>query len=94
LIGFHWTKIHENGLGEIYVLGIDPAAQGMRLARPLAVAGLEWLRSAGVTMAMLYVDESNLRAVALYEKLGFTPWSTDVTYRRAEPSVPGAAADA
>jgi mycothiol synthase len=82
LIGFHWTKIHEDGVGEIYVLGIDPVAQGIRLARPLAIAGLEWLRSAGVEVAMLYVDESNPRAVALYEKLGFTPWTTDVTYRR------------
>jgi mycothiol synthase len=91
LVGFHWTKIHEDGLGEIYVLGIDPAAQGIRLARPLAIAGLEWLRSAGVEMAMLYVDESNPRAVALYEKLGFTPWTTDVTYRR-EPTAGSAAA--
>jgi mycothiol synthase len=85
LLGFHWTKIHEDGVGEVYVLGIDPDAQGIGLARPLAVAGLSWLRSAGVTTAMLYVDESNPRAVALYEKLGFTPWSTDVTYRR-EPA--------
>ena len=94
LIGFHWTKIHEDGLGEIYVLGIDPAAQGIRLARPLAIAGLEWLRSAGVEVAMLYVDESNPRAVALYEKLGFTPWTTDVTYRREPAAGPVAAAGA
>jgi mycothiol synthase len=82
LLGFHWTKVHEDGMGEIYVLGIDPDAQGMRLARPLAIAGLDRMRSAGVAQAMLYVDESNPRAVALYEKLGFTPWSSDVTYRR------------
>ena len=31
---------------------------------------------------MLYVDESNPRAMKLYEKLGFTPWSSDVTYLR------------
>jgi mycothiol synthase len=85
LLGFHWTKIHEDGVGEVYVLGIDPDGQGIGLARPLAVAGLDWLRSAGVTLAMLYVDESNPIAVALYEKIGFTPWSTDVTYRR-EPA--------
>lgn len=82
LLGFHWTKIHEDGLGEVYVLGVDPDAQGMRLARPLLVAGLEWLRSAGVSTVMLYVDGANTRAVALYEKLGFTPWTSDVTYRR------------
>jgi mycothiol synthase len=82
LLGFHWTKIHPDGLGEIYVLGIDPSAAGLRLGLPLAVAGLSSLRDRGVETAMLYVDESNPRAMKLYDKLGFTPWSSDVTYLR------------
>ena len=28
LLGFHWTKVHNEGLGEVYVVGVDPAAQG------------------------------------------------------------------
>ena len=28
LLGFHWTKVHPDGTGEVYVLGVDPAAQG------------------------------------------------------------------
>jgi mycothiol synthase len=85
LLGFHWTKIHPDGIGEVYVLGVDPDAQSLRLGLPLAVAGLVSLRDRGVPQAMLYVDESNQKAVRLYEKLGFTPWSTDVTYRRRPP---------
>ncbi len=82
LLGFHWTKVHPDGLGEIYVLGVDPDAAGLRLGLPLAIAGLESLRSRGVETAMLYVDESNPRAMKLYDKLGFTRWSSDVTYLR------------
>lgn len=92
LLGFHWTKIHPDGLGEIYVLGVDPDAAGMRLGLPLAVAGLASLRDRGVETAMLYVDGSNERAMTLYEKLGFTPWSSDVTYLRPAAAAPGASA--
>jgi mycothiol synthase len=71
----------EDLVGEVYVLGIDPSAQGMGLGRVLTVAGLRHLRAAGLSQAMLYVDESNPGATALYKKLGFTRWSTDISYR-------------
>ena len=31
--GFHWTKQHDADLGEVYVVAIDPAAQGQGLGR-------------------------------------------------------------
>ncbi len=31
LLGYHWTKMHPGDLGEVYVLGIAPAAQGLGL---------------------------------------------------------------
>jgi mycothiol synthase len=87
LIGFHWTKVHgdqghdHDPIGEVYVLGVDPAAQGLGLGRALTLAGLRHLRHRGLDQAMLYVDETNIGAVALYHKLGFARWSTDVSFQ-------------
>ena len=47
LLGFHWTKRHSPELGEVYVIGIDPAAQGRGLGRVLTAAGLAHLADAG-----------------------------------------------
>ena len=47
LLGYHWTKIHPDGLGEVYVLGIAPAAQGLGLGNALLVRGLRHLAGHG-----------------------------------------------
>ncbi|MEU8377768.1 mycothiol synthase [Streptosporangium sp. NPDC048865] len=88
LVGFHWTKVHGDGehahepLGEVYVVGVDPAERGGGLGRSLTLAGLTYLRSRGLSQVMLYVDEGNPAAVRLYEGLGFTRWDVDVMYRK------------
>lgn len=69
-------------IGEVYVLGVDPAAHSRGLGRLLTVVGLRHLRSMGLLDVMLYVDESNAPAIKLYESLGFTRFATDVLFRR------------
>jgi mycothiol synthase len=83
LAGFCWTKVHPDNdppLGEIYVIAVDPAFQGLGLGRALAVAGLNWLADRGLGTAMLYVDGDNAPALHLYERLGFTVDHVDRAY--------------
>lgn len=85
LLGFHWTKIHPGppeAIGEVYVVGVDPDAQGSGLGKALTVIGMEHLRAAGLRSVMLYVESDNAPAVAVYSKLGFTLWDADVQYGR------------
>jgi mycothiol synthase len=82
LVGFHWTKVHaEEQLGEVYVLGVAPGAQGGGLGKALTTVGLRHLAAQGLPTAMLYVDADNKAAVSVYERLGFTTYETDLMYR-------------
>jgi mycothiol synthase len=91
LLGFHWTKVHgwprgssrgKEPIGEVYVLGVDPAGHGLGLGTALTLAGLRYLRERGLANAMLYVDEANTTAVGLYRRLGFARWTVDVCFQR------------
>ena len=80
LTGFHWTKRHPDGKGEVYILATHPRAQGTGLGRRLLGAGLEHLAATGSTTVHLYVEASNSRAVELYERAGFAVVHRDVLY--------------
>lgn len=82
LLGFHWTKIHDVDLGEVYVVGVDPGAQGRGLGRLLTLAGLHHLadRLGESAAVMLYVEADNSAAVRTYERLGFEVAAADVAY--------------
>ncbi|MEU7630861.1 mycothiol synthase [Nocardia sp. NPDC049220] len=87
VLGFHWTKVHyeqDPPIGEVYVVGIDPAAQGRGIGRSLTVAGLRHLRDSGRVEALLYTEADNIPAVRTYTRLGFAPAHIDVAYAVAE----------
>jgi len=69
-------------VGEVYVVGVDPAEQGKGLGPALTVAGLHFLQGRGLDAVILYVDESNIAATRVYERLGFTRAATDVCWSR------------
>ncbi len=96
LAAFHWTKVHQpapseteqgdgaapgEAVGEVYVLGVDPAYQGRGLARPLTVLGVRHLQDQGLHQVMLYVDSDN-RALPTYVRLGFRERHVDALYVR------------
>lgn len=91
LLGFHWTKVHADkpGIGEVYVIGVDPAAQGTGLGRTLTAVGMAWLEqrlaAAVEPTVMLYVEADNTAAVRTYERLGFAVYSTDTAYALTPP---------
>ena len=94
LVGFHWTKVHGGTssspehphahapVGEVYIVGVLPSAQGRGLGPALTLVGLHSLQERGLAEAMLYVDESNVPATRVYRRLGFQRSATDICYAR------------
>ncbi len=94
LLGFHWTKVHRtpdtessdaSGIGEVYVVGVGPDAQGRGLGALLTLAGLHYLADRLGTdgTVLLYVEADNTAAVKTYRRLGFELFSADVAYAGA-----------
>jgi mycothiol synthase len=85
LLGFHWTKVHDGDppVGEVYVVGVSPGAQGTGLGRLLTLTGLHHLAGLGLHEVLLYVESDNAAGVATYSGLGFTHAMEDthVMYR-------------
>ena len=83
LLGFHWTKVHPgNQLGEVYVVGVDPDAQGRGLGATLTLVGLHHLanRLGPGAEVTLYVEANNSAAVKTYQRLDFGVYAADVAY--------------
>ncbi|WP_077740387.1 mycothiol synthase [Mycolicibacterium boenickei] len=80
LLGFHWTKVHNPELGEVYIVGVDPSAQGRGLGSVLTLLGLHHLAQRSLRTVLLYVEADNSAAVATYRNLGFEVFGVDVAY--------------
>lgn len=91
LLGFHWTKVHGPTLGEVYVVGVDPAAQGRGLGAELTLRGLHHLadRLGPEADVTLYVEGDNTAAVKTYRRLGFAVFSADIAYARSSGAAVG-----
>ena len=88
-IGYCWTRINfrknkntGEGVGRIYMLGVDPDYRRRGFGRQLLLAGLSYLKSKGLRVAELTVDSENKGACALYKSVGFNLWTSSLWYEK------------
>lgn len=81
LAGFHWTKRHPDGTGEVYVVGLASRYRGEGMGGPLMRVGLEYLIGVGSPQVILYVEAGNEPAVKRYRQLGFAVRERHVVYK-------------
>lgn len=74
-VGFVAARLHEDGdVGEIYMIAVDPDVQGRGIGSALTAAATDWLRQAGMRVAMIETggDAGHAPARRVYEKAGYT----------------------
>ena len=73
-VGFVAVKLDpETSMGEIYMVAVDPDFQGHGIGTALTQFALDWMKDAGMSVAMVETggDLGHAPARRTYEKLGF-----------------------
>ena len=88
-IGYCWSKIYDEkdkGLdgtrGRINMLGVDPDYRGKGVGKKVLLNGLVQLKSRGVRIVVLTVDNENKVARALYQSVGFKFRASSLWYQK------------
>ena len=73
-VGFIAVKLNsESSMGEIYMVAVDPDFQGQGIGTALIEFALDWMKDAGMSIAMVDTggDPGHAPARRTYEKSGF-----------------------
>lgn len=73
--GFVVARVdRDSGVGEIYMIAVDPDAQGHGVGAALTQAATDWLQQSGMQVAMIETsgDPGHAPARHTYEKAGYT----------------------
>jgi len=73
-VGFVAVKLRsEDSMGEICMVAVDPDFQGQGIGTALIEFALDWMKDAGMSIAMVETggDPGHARARHTYEKVGF-----------------------
>jgi ribosomal protein S18 acetylase RimI-like enzyme len=74
VVGFVAVKLHsKDSMGEIYMVAVDPDFQGQGIGTILTKFALDWMKKAGMSIAMVETgsDPGHAPARRTYEKAGF-----------------------
>ncbi len=75
-VGFAAARLDVGrGIGEIYMLAVDPDHQRRGIGSALTDVATDWIRKAGLPIAMIETggDDGHTPARRAYEKAGYTP---------------------
>jgi len=75
-VGFVAAKLDlDEGVGEIYMLAVEPEHQRRGVGRELTDVATDWIRAAGLPIAMIDTggDPGHAPARRLYEQAGYRP---------------------
>jgi GNAT superfamily N-acetyltransferase len=97
-LGYHGASLDTEpaGLAGVFVSGgaadlvsmwVRPAARGQGVGEALVEASAAWAKTHSFDALFLWVTESNARALALYERCGFTP-TGETQPLPSDPSLP------
>jgi len=82
---FCWTKVHPDGGGEIYRIGVDSRFRGRRIGKNIVLEGFRYLHNVrGCPFGFLWVDAANEAAMRMYESIGM---AVDVSITEWEPKL-------
>jgi GNAT superfamily N-acetyltransferase len=85
LVAFLAVTLHEDdGMGQVWMLAVDPDAQGRGIGTNMTSFATDWMRDAGMRLAMIGTggDPGHAPARRTYEKAGYTAMPT-VQYLKA-----------
>lgn len=85
LKGFIGLRTHEeDSMGEVYVLGVDPAYQRQGIGSALLDFAFDWMHRRGLAMAMVETgdDQGHAPSRAAYEHAGFIRYPVARYFRK------------
>jgi len=77
VVGFAAVNLHaDDRMGEIHMIAVDPDHQDRGIGSALTEFAMDWMRCAGMTIAMVETgnDAGHAPARYTYEKAGFRQW--------------------